>query len=79
MSFLAPKLPGPPAPPPPPPMPPQMASSSVQSGAAAARAAAAAASGQGFGGTVQTGSQGAGTPSTAMKTLLGNPGTLGNQ
>lgn len=70
MSFLMPKMPSI-AMPPPPPAPPMMASASIQGDAQAARAAAAAASGQGFSGTVTSGSQGAAQPPTALKALLG--------
>ena len=69
MSFLTPKLP---AAPPPPPAPPIMASASIQGDAAAARAAAAAANGMGSSGTVQSRSQGAAQPNTAVKSLLGS-------
>jgi hypothetical protein len=71
MSFLMPKIPAPIAPPPPP-APPMMASASIQGDAAAARAAAATSGGQGFAGTVQSSPQGAASPPTALKALLGS-------
>jgi len=74
MSFLMPSVPSPavPAPPPPPPNPPILASSSIQQVGAQTAAAAAAEGGMGFGGTLQTGAEGAGKPTTTGgKTLLG--------
>ena len=72
MSFL---MPHPPSPTviPPPPMAPMVANAAAETGSAAARAAAAAANGavNGYGGTVQTGSQGTAAPSSAMNNLLG--------
>ena len=74
MSFLMPSVPSPavPAPPPPPPNPPILASSSVQGVGAETNAAAAAAGGMGYGGTLNTGPEGAKAPATTSgKTLLG--------
>jgi hypothetical protein len=48
-----------------------MADASVQDAGAAQRAAAAGAAGAGFSNTINTSSQGAATPSTTQKQLLG--------
>ncbi len=69
MGFLSPGKA--PAAPPPPPIPPTLASQSAQGAGAATTAAAGAAAGAGFDNTLMTSPQGAPTPATTSKTLLG--------
>jgi hypothetical protein len=64
-------IPPPPPAPPPPPNPPTPANASVQAAGVAETRAAQAAAGQGFEDTLETGPQGAATPATAGKNLLG--------
>lgn len=75
MSFFAPSTPttitAPPPPPAPLPAPPTPASQAVQATGNMVQQRAQAAAGQGFSGTLLSGSQGASKPNTAKQTLGG--------